>query len=254
MNYTYQVAYLNAVKTKKIIPYQVLQDAEANKNFQTLISLLKDYKYNGFSLFNNPEVDIRASENFESIVFSELQSTTSLISKLLYDEHKWLVSWMQYFFSFKDTQELSDIIIFHKNYSQKFQSLHSILCTKLVKLIIDFENIQLFISYLILNKTDNLMFIPEGNIKEAKLKDCFPQIESLNTYLNTTFYPQIKLSPNLQKDNFYAYLDYYLYQLISESKFYYFTIEPIIFFFFEKLLETRRLKRIYYGIKLNLHL
>ncbi len=59
MNYTFQVAYLNTIRNKKIIPKNILQEIETNKNLSSLISALKEYKYNKIFSLSNPELEIQ---------------------------------------------------------------------------------------------------------------------------------------------------------------------------------------------------
>ncbi|MCS7227507.1 MAG: V-type ATPase subunit [Endomicrobia bacterium] len=248
MNYTYQVAYLNTLRVKKIIPATTLQELESTKNMLSLISALKEYKYDKIFSFTSPDTQIYDATLFESIIQQELNYTLSIIDTLLFQKDKWLVEWLSYFLFYSENKNFFD---FNK-YIPLFNGLGSELCKKLLKLVIDFENIKLFLSYILLKKSsvEELKFISCGNIPDWKFKELFPSIDTLTKYLTTTFYPHIKISTSPEKINFNFYFKYYLSNLIWESKLYFFTIEPIVFYF-EKLLETQKLKEIYYDIKLN---
>lgn len=252
MNYSFQVSYLNTLRQKKIIPYNVLEEIQSNKSLSSIVSLLKEYKYNRIFSFSNPEKEIYNATNFELVLETEIKETLDLLSGLLLDKHKFLILWFKYFYS-NNFENLDSIIIFFKNHFVLFKKLNSVFCEKLLQLTIDFENIKLFLYYTEVHTqfTQEIKFIPEGNIKEYSLKDCFPSIENLNKYIINTFYQKIKLSTQPQKENLNYYFNEYLKDFIWESKFYYFTIEPIITYFFEKLIETQKLKEIYYNIKLK---
>lgn len=246
MNYTYQVAYLNTIRTKKVIPKNVLQELATNKNIVSLISVLKEYRYDRIFSLPNPEIDLYDATLFETVVSAELEYTVSLIDSLLLDNDKWLVEWFSYFYPKNITVATFD------RYIDKFQNLHSMLCNRLLKLVIDFENIKLFLSYINSSSADTTMnFLSGGNIHPSKFKDVFPSLETLVNILNFTFYPKIKLTTSPVKENFNFYFNLYLEELVWESRFYFFTIEPVVFYFFEKLLETQKLKEIYYELKLS---
>lgn len=247
MNYTYQVAYLNTVKVKKLIPLQVLQEVDTSKNLSTLMSLLKEYKYPEITSFTN--VNFLSAENFENVIYSELDNTVKFISQLLFDNDQWIINWFKYFFVPKEFNSIEDIINFYQNYTVLFQNLNSDFCFKLLRLVIDFENIKLFLTYVVTGQKDYLKFIPEGNIQVTKFEECYPQVEILNNYVASIFYPLVKL--NMQQENIEDYFYTYLSNILWTSKFYYFTIEPIVSYFFEKLIETRLVKKIYYNTKVK---
>lgn len=249
MNYTFQVAYLNTIRQKKVIPKNVIQEIENNKSFTYLISVLKEYKYSKIFSFTPPEISIFESTNFEDVLQTELKETIELISSLLLEKHIWLTNWLRFFINSTEIYS-TNFISFFAQYNKLFDKLGSYLCKKLFNLVVDFENIKLFLSYVVLQKPlQELIFIPFGNIDEKKLKQLYPSIENLNKHLYYSFYPKTKVSVQLQDENFNFYFNYYLEELIWESKFFYFTIEPIVFYFFEKFVETQKLKRIYYTIK-----
>jgi vacuolar-type H+-ATPase subunit C/Vma6 len=248
MNYTFQVAYLNTIRNKKIIPKNILQEIETNKNLSSLISALKEYKYNKIFPLSNPELEIQNATNFESVLYAELKETIDFINTLLYEKHKWLTQIMEYFCTSLDFKDINSVVLFFENQYNLSKKLNSSFCEKFIKTIIDFENIKIFLSFLKIEKTPT-EFISNGNIQKSKFNELFPSVEELNKYLQLTFYPKIKIEPDLQNENLYFKFNYYLEELISQSKFFYFTIEPIIFYFFEKLIETQKLKKIYYEIK-----
>ena len=213
------------------------------------VSILKEYKYNKIFSFATAEKSILDTTKFESVLQDELNESLSLISSLLFIEHRWVIEWLTSFLN-PTTIYSKDLFSFFSYYNKLFIQLDSSLCRKLFSVIIDFENIKLFLSYVILQKSINeLSFIPYGYIDIYKLKQLFPSVENLNKYLIYSMYPKTKVSANLQEQNFNFYFDYYLEELIWQSKFFYFTIEPIIFYFFEKLIEIQKLKKIYYTIK-----
>lgn len=248
MNYTYHVAYLNTIRAKKVIPDYVFQELELSKSLSSLISVFKEYKYEKIFTLHNPELELYNSVNFETIINEELSNSIALINSLLLPPDKWISQWIQKFF-LTFTAKAEELSRFVNN----FQQLNSSLCLELLKLIIDFENIKLFLSYTIYEEAvDEKNFIPSGNINVKKFKEFFPSVESLTKFLNSTYYPEIKLSSSLQKENFDFYFYIYLEKLVYKSKSYYFTIEPIVFYFFEKLIETQKLRKVYYSIKLEL--
>ncbi len=249
MNYTFQVAYLNTIRPKKVIPKNLLQEIENNKNIANLVSVLKEFKYTKIFLFSVPEISILDATNFENVLLTELYESLDLISSLLLNNHKWFIEFLKFFINPTEIYS-SNFVLFFEHYNKLFLKIKSNLCKKLFNLITDFENIKLFISYVITQRThQELIFIPFGSIDEKKLKQLFPSIESLNKFLNFSLYPKTKVSEKLQKESINFYFNLYLEELIWQSRFYYFTIEPIVFYFFEKLIETQRLKKVYYTIK-----
>ncbi len=246
--YSFQVAYLNALRVKKVIPNNILQEINSNKNLSMLVSVLKDYNYRKIFDLKNTDQEILDSAKFESILEQELNDTLETINGLIKEKDKFIIEILTYFFNTElDTYE--KIVLFFKQYKPKIEKLNSTLCCQLLKLIIDFENIKLFLSYIILG-TKSVKFIPDGNINPLVLKEIFPSVENLNKVFSVVYYsPAIKVSIEPQNKNFNYYFIYYLQQLVWESKFYYFTIEPIIFYFFEKFIEVQYLKKIYYSIK-----
>ncbi len=253
MNYTFQVAYLNTFRQKKIIPKNILEELKLTKNLSSLVSVLKEYKYSKIFSFNDIEKEIYDSVNFESLLEKEIIETLNLTSELLLNKHKVLIPWLKYFYS-RNFENINSVILFFNKYFLVFKKLNSKICENIFKLTIDFENIKLFLYYtqiFINTSTQQLYFLQYGNIKEYVFKDSFPSIETLNKYITTTFYQKIKLSPQPIKENLNYYFNQYLQEFIWQSKFYYFTIEPIIAYFFEKLIETQELKEIYYNIKIN---
>lgn len=249
MSYSFQVAYLNTFRTKKIIPQVTLQEIILNKNLSMLISVLKDYHYRKIFDLKNLEVDILDASKFEEIINQELIDTLDTINNLLKEKDKHVIGLLKYFTDTNTNQSYDELFQFFKKYTIQFKNLNSNLCIQLLKLIVDFENIKLFLSY-ILTKSPDVKFLPYGNIKYSILKEIFPSIESLNKVASVIYYPtEIKLSIELQQRNFNYYFTYYLQQLSWKSRFCYFTVEPIIFYFFEKLIETWYLKRAYYSIK-----
>ncbi|MFN3550686.1 MAG: V-type ATPase subunit [Endomicrobiia bacterium] len=255
MNYTFQVAYLNALRQKKIIPKNILEELKLTKNLSSLVSVLKEYKYNKIFSFTKIEEEIFDSVNFESVLEEEINDTLNLLSNLLLNEHKILIPWLKYFYS-KNFENIDSIMLFFSKYFLVLKKLNSKICENIFKLTIDFENIKLFLYYTQVStntSAQQLYFFPYGNIKEYIFKDSFPSIETLNKYITTTFYQKINLSTQPIKENLNYYFNQYLQEFIWQSKFYYFTIEPIIAYFFEKLIETQQLKEIYYNTKINRH-
>jgi len=249
MNYTFQVAYLNTIRAKKVIPKNILQELENNKNISNLVSVLKEYKYNKIFSFAMPEVSILNRTSFEDVLQTELKESLELIDSLLLPKHKWFTNFFLFFLNPAEVYS-TNFVSFFKHYNKLFNQLGSILCKNLFTLIVDFENIKLFLSYITIQKSpQELVFIPYGSIDEKKLKQIFPSVENLNKYLYYSLYPKTKVSVQPQDENFNFYFNYYLEELVWQSKFFYFTIEPIIFYFFEKLIEIQELKRIYYIIK-----
>jgi vacuolar-type H+-ATPase subunit C/Vma6 len=249
MKYTFQVAYINTIRAKKIIPKTILQELENNKNISNLVSVLKEYKYNKIFSFTTPEVSILNRTNFEDILQTELKESLELIDSLLLPKHKWFINFFLFFLNPVEVYS-TNFVSFFEHYNKLFNQLGSTLCKKLFTLIVDFENIKLFLSYITIQKSiQELVFIPYGSMDEKKFRQIFPSVENLNKYLYYSSYPKTKVSVLPQDENFNFYFNYYLEELVGQSKFFYFTIEPIIFYFFEKLIEIQELKRIYYIIK-----
>ncbi len=249
MSYSFQVAYLNTLRVKKVIPQTILQEIISNKNLSMLVSTLKDYHYRKIFDLKNLEVDILDASKFEEIINQELDDTLDTIENLLKEKDKYVIGLLRYFNDSNTKQSYDELFQFFKKYTIQFKNLNSNLCVQLLKLIVDFENIKLFLLYMFTKATD-VKFLPYGNIKHYMLKEIFPSIESLNKIVSVIYYsPEIKLSIELQQKNFNYYFTYYLQQISWKSKFCYFTIEPIIFYFFEKLFEAHYLKQAYYSIK-----
>jgi vacuolar-type H+-ATPase subunit C/Vma6 len=249
MNYIFQVAYLNTIKQKKLIPKNVIQEIENNKNFTYLISVLKEYKYNKIFSFTTSEIAIIKPTNFEDVLQTELKESLELIDSLLLPKHKWFTNFFLFFLNPAEVYS-TNFVSFFEHYNKLFNQLGSNLCKNLFTLIVDFENIKLFLSYTTIQKSpQELVFIPYGSIDEKKFRQIFPYVENLNKYLYYLSYPKTKVSVLPQDENFNFYFNYYLEELVWQSKFFYFTIEPIIFYFFEKFVEIQNLKKIYYNIK-----
>ncbi|MCX7910950.1 MAG: hypothetical protein N2505_05160 [Endomicrobia bacterium] len=250
MNYSFQVAYLNAIRQKKLIPEYILEDISVKKNFSSLFSLFKEYN---FKVANFSDNDLLDAYNFELVIKNELEDTLVLINSLLYSQHSWLVDWIKSYFIEKKFSNIEELILFFENSYTNFKKFNSKLIEDLINLIVDFENIKLFLSYSLKAEVSapNLKFLRFGRIDDILLKKLFPSLESLSSYLSYTYYPKLKLTIQPMKENINYYFNYYLKELIWQSKFYYFTIEPIIFYFFEKLIESQKLKEIYYEIKFS---
>ncbi|MEN3013521.1 MAG: hypothetical protein ABDH23_02760 [Endomicrobiia bacterium] len=254
MNYSFQVAYINTLRQKKIIPEGLLIDLASNKNFSSFVALLKEYGY----LLN---LDLSSEKlldgyNFESVIKKHLDETLYFIDSLFYPDHRWITDCLKNYFLENKFNSQEDLNSFFKSIYFSFKKLNSNLLNNLVNLIVEFENIKLFMSYTLVENISSkeLRFINLGRISEILLKELFPSIEALNIYLSNTYYPYIKLTTQPATENFNYYFIYYLKELIWQSRFYYFTIEPLVFYFLEKFVETQKLKEIYYDIKLNIRL
>lgn len=247
MNYLFEVAYINSLRPKKIVPEKTFYELENNKSFAAIISVLKEFNYK--KIFEI--IDIRDAYLFESVIITELNDTLELLNSLFKERHKWLTEWFKKFFLFIKKE---DIVSYFIDYFDKFMSLNSKLCQRLLKLIIDFENIKLFLSYTVVSEQKDVekKFIPYGNLDHKILSRVYPSIDLLNKQL-AVVYPafRVEVTTDAKKENYEYFFRQYLNMLIWESKFYYATLEPLVFYFFEKLVETQRIKQIYYDIKIS---
>lgn len=250
MNYSFQVAYLNTIRPKKLIPENIIQDLYNNKSFSSLVSIIKEYNYN---ISNFKETELLNAYNFESIITNELLDTLNLIDTLLYENHRWIVDWLKNYFIDNNFTGIKVLISFLENSYLKFKKLNSKLLEELINLVIDFENIKIFLSYSLLKDVSlkDIKFIKFGSFSELLLKELSFSVDNLNNILSFSKYHKLKVYSQPVKENFHYYLNHYLKELSWKSKFCYFTIEPIVFYFLDKLFETQRIKEIYYDIKLS---
>lgn len=259
MDYTYQVARLNAIRSYKLIPDVVLQDIK-DKSIPELLAVLKEYKYNKIFTISHPEEKIYDTEIFESILTSELDETVLLIDSLLYSEHKWLTVWFKNFYLYliisleKNTNFDIQRQIWFSTYEEKIKKLKSILVEEMFKFLVDFENIKLFYSYIISEEytgSEKPVFLPGGKICKERFIDIFPSLEQLTKYLQWTDYAGLRLDLEEKHKPLYFYWIEILKKLVDKAKYYFFTIEPLVCYFFEKYIEIQQLKKIYFGLKYN---
>ncbi len=252
MKYIYEVARLNAIKAYKLVPENVIEEIQKG-NISVLVSVLKEYKYRKIFSLSNPEEEIKDAKVFDSVVVGEIEDTINLVDSLLHKEDRWFTRWAKEysFSSFLEykTEEKNLGFVRRKVfdfYYKKFVELKSKLVLDIYRFIIDFENIKLFVVSSLFNTDVNKIgFLYGGKIQLNKFQEFFPSLDKLQKYLEFSEYSGIKIGFDIEPGIYY-YENNILKHYLQQAKYYFFSIEPLICYFFEKLLEIRRLRHIYF--------
>ncbi len=251
MNYIHSVARLNAIRNYKIIPKQKLNEIE-NSGLNALIELLKDYKYTIVTQYN--EKEILKLENFDKIMTTELEETLSILSNLLNSRHRWIINWLKSFFvmEIKNNEDFENINLDIERkkqfleYFSKIKRLNSKIVEEIFKSIVDFENIKIFLSAKMIytmQEANKIDFLPGGTVEIQKFLISYPDETLLEKELSNTY---VGINLNIfNETNFYEYLHNIIKKLTGKTLYKFFTIEPLIAYFFDKLLEVRKIKELY---------
>ena len=248
MEYIHENAKLNAIRNYKIIPVSKLQEAE-NVGLSRLYELLKEYKYTKILSLKEAEIDLFKSVE-ESVMF-ELQETIILITKFLRSKDKWIIQLLKFFYI--DNLQLTNNEMFNfdlqriikfKSFLLKIEEARNKHIKTLLRTLIDFENIKIFLSYRTISEIENveqIQFLDGGNLKTKNFVKIFPDVEMLKKEVNK-IYPKIDFADTT---NFYLVMENEIKKIFFRYKNYFFTIEPLLIYFFEKFFEVQKIKNIF---------
>lgn len=251
-SYTYAVARIRALENK------LLTRIDADKllvgTTDDFINLLKAADYGGITSTNITDID--------TVLNNEMNMTYRVVYSLSKEKDKNLITLFyrrsEFYNTYKPAQEpylaerqfWQELLLATRNSKSTF-------LTQLVEILIDLINIKTYFRVgkfnLLPSERISEVMIPGGKLSFELWSITSPEL--FFKKLRSTSY-NIFIKESIEKDYDLSGLEVlcnnYIIDFISQSKYYFFTIEPLVTYLFYKEQETKMLRSIWYGLKNNL--